>query len=95
MINLLFFFIFMLMVTHLYFFSTFKHYLSALLSLEAMILVLLVFVLTINFMFIEGLGIYMFVLTLSVCEAAVGLTLLISVVKFKSNDLINNFSINF
>nr|BBA10310.1 NADH dehydrogenase subunit 4L [Zaptyx stimpsoni strictaluna] len=95
MIDLLFFCIFMLMVTHLYFFSTFKHYLSSLLALESMILVLLIFVVTINFTLIEGLGIYMFVLTLSVCEAAIGLTLLISVVKLKSNDLISNFSLYF
>nr|BBA10679.1 NADH dehydrogenase subunit 4L [Zaptyx exulans] len=92
MLTLLKFSLFMLLVSHFYLYSTYSHYLSALLILESMVLILLIFVVTFSFSLLEGLMIYLFVLTLSVCEAALGLTLLISLVKLSGNDLITTFS---
>nr|BBA10580.1 NADH dehydrogenase subunit 4L [Zaptyx entospira] len=91
MISLLSVTLLMLLTCHFYLYSTYYHYLSALLILESMVLFLLVFMVTFSYCLLESLMIYCFVLTLSVCEAALGLTLMITLVKLKGNDLISSF----
>nr|BBA10376.1 NADH dehydrogenase subunit 4L [Zaptyx dolichoptyx] len=89
MLNIMWASLVLLVFLHLYLFSTKFHFLGALLTLEAMVLILLVLTVSLSYWTLEGLNIYYFVLTLSVCEAAFGLTLLISIVKLKGSDLIN------
>nr|BBA10379.1 NADH dehydrogenase subunit 4L [Zaptyx nakanoshimana] len=79
----------------LYFYSIKIHFLSALLVMESMVLMLLIMSVGLSFTILEGLSIYLFVLTLSVTEAAYGLTLLMSLVKFKGSDLILGSVTNF
>nr|BBA10010.1 NADH dehydrogenase subunit 4L [Zaptyx daemonorum]BBA10673.1 NADH dehydrogenase subunit 4L [Zaptyx daemonorum] len=86
MINLLNFSLLLLVILHLYLFFIKTHLLSSLLVLEAMVLMLLMITVSFSFCVLEGLSLYLFVLTLSVCEAAIGLTLLISIVKFNGSD---------
>nr|BBA10214.1 NADH dehydrogenase subunit 4L [Zaptychopsis buschii] len=81
--------IFLLMVLYFSFFFISKHFLSTLLVLESMVLMLLILSMNMTFFLTEGLSTYLFILTLSVCEAAMGLTILMSLVKFKGNDMIN------
>nr|BBA10553.1 NADH dehydrogenase subunit 4L [Zaptyx exodonta] len=94
MLTLLLATLIMLMICHFYLYSNYFHYLSSLLILESMVLFLLVFMVSFSYVLLESLMIYLFVLTLSVCEAALGLTLLISLVKLKSNDLIYSCSLS-
>nr|BBA10373.1 NADH dehydrogenase subunit 4L [Zaptyx oxypomatica] len=82
----------MLLIFHLYLFSIRSYFLSSLMVLQAMVLTLLLFAVIFSFCLLEGLGVFLFILTLSVCEAALGLTLLISLVKLNGNDLINTNS---
>nr|BBA10085.1 NADH dehydrogenase subunit 4L [Zaptyx pinto] len=91
MMYLMMFYLFLLLVFQLYLFNTSSHFLTSLLVLESMVLSLLLFSLAFSYPIIEGLSIYVFILTLSVCEAALGLTILISLVKLKSNDMISNY----
>nr|BBA10292.1 NADH dehydrogenase subunit 4L [Megalophaedusa aratorum] len=78
----------LLMVVSLLFFYSRNHYLSALLFLEIMVL----FSLVISFFLIldvmSQLTIYIMLLTLGVCEASLGLALLMSCLKENGSDLI-------
>nr|BBA10217.1 NADH dehydrogenase subunit 4L [Zaptyx polita] len=80
----------MLIILYLYLFTVFNSFLSTLMVLEAMVLITLIIISVFSFNLSEGINIFLIVLTLSVCEATLGLTLLISFVKFKGNDLINS-----
>nr|BBA10811.1 NADH dehydrogenase subunit 4L [Thaumatoptyx cf. gonyptyx RM-2016] len=88
MFNFMYFLFTMLLIMYMSFFMVIKHYVSAMLILEAMVLILLIFSLNLVGCLMDGYSIYLWVLTLSVCEAAMGLSLLISLVKVKSNELI-------
>nr|BBA10799.1 NADH dehydrogenase subunit 4L [Zaptyx noviluna] len=90
MINFLIFSLAMMVVLHMYFYSVYSHLLSTLIILEAMVLFLLLFTVSYTMFNMEGLTIYLFTLTLSVCEASLGLSLLMSFVKMKGNDLISS-----
>nr|BBA10238.1 NADH dehydrogenase subunit 4L [Zaptyx inversiluna] len=87
---IMYFSVIMLVVIHIYFYSIYSHLLSALMLLEAMVLFLLFFTVSFTINNLEGLTIYLFTLTLSVCEASLGLSLLMSMVKMKGNDLIKS-----
>nr|BBA10277.1 NADH dehydrogenase subunit 4L [Zaptyx tantilla] len=88
----LFFLLFMMVSLHIYLFCNFSRFLATLLSLEAMVLLLLIITISMSYTILESFSVYLFVLSLSVCEAALGLTLLVSLVKFKGNDMISNFT---
>nr|BBA10784.1 NADH dehydrogenase subunit 4L [Zaptyx kosakai] len=79
-----------LLLLHIYLFSISSFYLSTLLTLEAMVLALLIFSVVFSFNLMESLSLFLIILTLSVCEASIGLTLLISLVKVQGNDFINS-----
>nr|YP_009421090.1 NADH dehydrogenase subunit 4L [Cipangopaludina chinensis]ASR74869.1 NADH dehydrogenase subunit 4L [Cipangopaludina chinensis] len=70
----------------------YKHLLSILLSLEAMSINLFVmlFVLLSNIT-LAGEGSFIFV-TLSACEASLGLAILVSMVRVRGNDYVSSFS---
>nr|BBA10727.1 NADH dehydrogenase subunit 4L [Zaptyx thaumatopoma] len=82
----------LLIITYMYLFTIRTHYLSSLLSLESMVLILLIFTIGLTTYLNESLSMFLFILTLSVCEAAIGLTLLVSFVKLKGNDLISSIN---
>nr|BBA10667.1 NADH dehydrogenase subunit 4L [Zaptyx cladoptyx] len=86
---------FLLLILYCCLFTIKSHFLSSLLTLEAMVLLLLLFTISFSFYLLESLSVFLFVLTLSVCEATMGLTLLISLVKSKGNDKINSLSFPF
>nr|BBA10406.1 NADH dehydrogenase subunit 4L [Hemiphaedusa aff. amoena RM-2016] len=83
----------MLMVfTSFLFFWIKNQYLSALLILEALNLLALLFFIYFSLLFCEGISVFLMVMTLSVCEGALGLTLLLSVVKIHGNDMFSTYS---
>nr|BBA10823.1 NADH dehydrogenase subunit 4L [Zaptyx lushanensis] len=82
----------LLVMLHIYLFTISSYFLSTLLTLEAMVLILLIFSVVFSFNLMEGLSMYLFILTLSVCEASIGLTLLISLVKVQGNDFIKSYN---
>nr|BBA10787.1 NADH dehydrogenase subunit 4L [Zaptyx kanaganensis] len=90
MIKLLYLSYMLLMILNIYLFTISTFFLSTLLSLEAMVLNMLIFLGVFSYNLTEGLNMYLFILTLSVCEASIGLTLLISLVKVQGNDLIKS-----
>nr|BBA10352.1 NADH dehydrogenase subunit 4L [Zaptyx asperata] len=90
MLMILELFLLMLALLQLLLFSTTYHFLSSLLYLESIVLLMLVFIVIINYKMNDSLSVFLFVLTLAVCEASLGLTLLISFLKLKSNDLISS-----
>nr|BBA10514.1 NADH dehydrogenase subunit 4L [Zaptyx hirasei] len=81
----------MLVVLHLFIFKVSSHFLSALLVLEGMVLLCIIFLSATMSMVSEGMSVYLFFLTLSVAEASMGLSLLMGYVKVNGNDLIKNY----
>nr|BBA10814.1 NADH dehydrogenase subunit 4L [Thaumatoptyx cf. aptyx RM-2016] len=88
MLNYMYSTFMLLLLLFLYLFSVQKHFLSILIILEAMVLLLLIFSLGFTSLLMNSMGIYLWLLTLSVCEAAMGLTLLVSVMKLNGSDMI-------
>nr|BBA10682.1 NADH dehydrogenase subunit 4L [Zaptyx kikaiensis] len=80
----------MLVVLHLLLFKVVYHYLSSLLVLEGMVLMAILIIVATMGMVGGSLSLYLFILTLSVVEASLGLTLLLSYVKASGSDLIRN-----
>nr|BBA10424.1 NADH dehydrogenase subunit 4L [Megalophaedusa schmackeri] len=74
------------------FLATKVRYLSALLLLESMVLVSLVFVLFILSMTASSLNLFILLLALAVCEAGLALSLLMSVIKISSSNLIHLYN---
>nr|BBA10820.1 NADH dehydrogenase subunit 4L [Thaumatoptyx sp. RM-2016] len=91
MLKMTYFLLLLLLLLYLVFFSVSNHFLSSLIILESMVLILLLFSLCLVSTIMEGMAIYLWVLTLSVCEAAMGLTLLISLLKIQGSDTISNY----
>nr|BBA10604.1 NADH dehydrogenase subunit 4L [Tauphaedusa stearnsii stearnsii] len=92
MLTLLKVYTLLLLVLYVNFSFSKKHYLSCLLLLESMVLILILFSLTITYFILEDMTFYLLVLTLSVCEASLALTLLISMSKLNGNDIISSHS---
>nr|QXG19016.1 NADH dehydrogenase subunit 4L [Chymomyza costata] len=75
------------------FVSNRKHLLSMLLSLEYLVLILfLLLFMYLNYMNFENYFSMMF-LTFSVCEGALGLSILVSMIRTHGNDYFQSFSI--
>nr|WJW73784.1 NADH dehydrogenase subunit 4L [Platypeza sp.] len=84
-------FMFLLGVTT--FVSNHKHLLSMLLSLEFIVLSLFLFLITfLNYLNFESYFSMMF-LTFSVCEGALGLSILVSMIRTHGNNYFQSFSI--
>nr|BBA10718.1 NADH dehydrogenase subunit 4L [Zaptyx adulta] len=82
-------------ILFIYFYTVKSSFLSALMVLEAMVLLSLVFLAYFTLSMSEGINIFLIVLTLSVVEACLGLTLLITYVKVFGNDFILVYSNTF
>nr|YP_009740481.1 NADH dehydrogenase subunit 4L [Lacanobia aliena]QID03220.1 NADH dehydrogenase subunit 4L [Lacanobia aliena]WBK17725.1 NADH dehydrogenase subunit 4L [Jankowskia athleta] len=85
--------IFMFVVGNLIFVSKYKHLLIILLSLEFM--VLSVFFLFLCYLLMLNYEIYMLMvfLVFSVCEGALGLSILVSLIRTHGNDYFKSFSL--
>nr|UOU84898.1 NADH dehydrogenase subunit 4L [Rhamphomyia geniculata] len=85
--------IFMFLMGSIVFVSNRKHLLSMLLSLEFIVLSLFFFLfLYLSFLNFEGFFSMMF-LTFSVCEGALGLSILVSMIRTHGNDYFQSFSV--
>nr|YP_009948021.1 NADH dehydrogenase subunit 4L [Anthalia sp. YD3030]QOH97189.1 NADH dehydrogenase subunit 4L [Anthalia sp. YD3030] len=85
--------IFMFMVGVIIFISNCKHLLSMLLILEFIVLTLFLLLFTyLNYLNFEGFFSMMF-LTFSVCEGALGLSILVSMIRTHGNDYFQSFSV--
>nr|YP_010033112.1 NADH dehydrogenase subunit 4L [Hemipenthes neimengguensis]QOW39620.1 NADH dehydrogenase subunit 4L [Hemipenthes neimengguensis] len=85
--------IFLFMIGVMVFVSYRKHLLSMLLSLEYMVLSLFLALCMYLFYFNNELYFSMVFLTFSVCEGALGLSILVSMVRTHGNDYFQSFSI--
>nr|BBA10409.1 NADH dehydrogenase subunit 4L [Megalophaedusa rex] len=72
-------------------FSTKNHYLTALLLLEVMVLLTLVFSFFIMYTCVHSVYISIILLTTAVCEAALGVSLLMSYIKIIGSDAIKAY----
>nr|YP_010574748.1 NADH dehydrogenase subunit 4L [Doris odhneri]UZI00319.1 NADH dehydrogenase subunit 4L [Doris odhneri] len=68
------------------------HILILLISLEAMMLSLLTFILSFSFVYSTGFHFFLILLTFAACEAALGLALLVSILRLRGNDYVTSFS---
>nr|AZL93525.1 NADH dehydrogenase subunit 4L [Xyela sp. ZJUH_2016036] len=85
--------IFLFIFGSLVFISKRKHLLITLLSLEFIVLSLFLFLfMYLSFFFYEGFFSMIF-LTFSVCEGALGLSVLISLIRTHGNDYFQSFSV--
>nr|YP_010393188.1 NADH dehydrogenase subunit 4L [Aplysia argus]UPX89350.1 NADH dehydrogenase subunit 4L [Aplysia argus] len=68
------------------------HTLNLLISLEAVMLCLLLFSFSISTMFGMSSHLFLVLLTFAACEAALGLSLLVSMLRLRGNDLVTALS---
>nr|YP_009378963.1 NADH dehydrogenase subunit 4L [Nembrotha kubaryana]ARI43837.1 NADH dehydrogenase subunit 4L [Nembrotha kubaryana] len=68
------------------------HILMVLISLEALMLSLLMFLISFSFMYSSGFHLFLILLTFAACEAALGLALLVSLLRVRGNDYVLSFS---
>nr|BBA10496.1 NADH dehydrogenase subunit 4L [Zaptyx adulta] len=92
MLNMLNLTLLLVVSLFIYFFTIKNSFLSPLMVLEAMVLVTLIFLACFTLTMTEGINVFFIVLTLIVCEACIGLTLLITFVKVFGNDYILVYS---
>nr|BBA10403.1 NADH dehydrogenase subunit 4L [Euphaedusa spinula]BBA10490.1 NADH dehydrogenase subunit 4L [Euphaedusa spinula] len=69
--------------------NTMTHFLSALLYLEVMMFLSLMMVIIICLLVTGSIDSFLLILTLAVCEAALGLAILLSFLKVNGNDYIH------
>nr|YP_010160642.1 NADH dehydrogenase subunit 4L [Sesia siningensis]QRH18150.1 NADH dehydrogenase subunit 4L [Sesia siningensis] len=93
MMNWLLLVIFMFFVGNLIFVSKHKHLLIVLLSLEFIVLSLFFFFLLFLSFIINDMYMLMVFLVFSVCEGALGLSILVSMIRTHGNDYFQSFSL--
>ncbi|YP_008757630.1 NADH dehydrogenase subunit 4L (mitochondrion) [Spodoptera litura] len=92
-LNMWIVFILMFIMGNLIFVSKYKHLLIVLLSLEFIVLSIFFFLLT-YLIFIEyDMYILMLFLVFSVCEGALGLSILVSMIRPQGNDYFQSFNL--
>nr|YP_010970161.1 NADH dehydrogenase subunit 4L [Phyllidiella hageni]WNR50672.1 NADH dehydrogenase subunit 4L [Phyllidiella hageni]WNR50685.1 NADH dehydrogenase subunit 4L [Phyllidiella hageni]WNR50698.1 NADH dehydrogenase subunit 4L [Phyllidiella hageni] len=81
------------MVTSFFSFTKLNdHILILLISLEALMLSLLVFIFSTCLIFNMSYSMFLVLLTFAACEAALGLSLLVSILRLRSNDFVMSFN---
>nr|YP_009166374.1 NADH dehydrogenase subunit 4L [Jankowskia athleta]ALB36921.1 NADH dehydrogenase subunit 4L [Jankowskia athleta] len=85
--------IFMFIVGNLIFVSKYKHLLIILLSLEFMVLSVFFFFLSYLLMLNYEVYMLMVFLVFSVCEGALGLSILVSMIRTHGNDFFKSFNL--
>nr|QWV61264.1 NADH dehydrogenase subunit 4L [Dudusa sphingiformis] len=95
MMNLNMWFVFMMMyiVGNLIFVSKYKHLLIVLLSLEFLVLSIFFFFLILLSFFDYDLYMLMVFLVFTVCEGALGLSILVSMIRTHGNDYFQSFNL--
>nr|YP_010429312.1 NADH dehydrogenase subunit 4L [Glossodoris acosti]USQ67491.1 NADH dehydrogenase subunit 4L [Glossodoris acosti] len=68
------------------------HILILLISLETLMLSLLMFLLSFCFLSGSSFHLFLILLTFAACEAALGLALLVSILRLRGNDYVMSFS---
>nr|YP_010021194.1 NADH dehydrogenase subunit 4L [Spodoptera littoralis]QHB74396.1 NADH dehydrogenase subunit 4L [Spodoptera littoralis]QOK36239.1 NADH dehydrogenase subunit 4L [Spodoptera littoralis]QTZ20317.1 NADH dehydrogenase subunit 4L [Spodoptera littoralis]CAB4244829.1 unnamed protein product [Spodoptera littoralis] len=92
-LNMWIVFILMFIVGNLIFVSKYKHLLIVLLSLEFIVLSIFFFLLT-YLIFVEyDMYMLMLFLVFSVCEGALGLSILVSMIRTHGNDYFQSFNL--
>nr|YP_010983245.1 NADH dehydrogenase subunit 4L [Hypselodoris whitei]WOK01427.1 NADH dehydrogenase subunit 4L [Hypselodoris whitei] len=77
------------LTTALFVFSKLNmHILTLLISLEALMLSLLVFLFSFSLLYGSSFHIFLILLTFAACEAALGLALLVSILRVRGNDYV-------
>nr|YP_010121338.1 NADH dehydrogenase subunit 4L [Ceratodoris hiroi]QRC77953.1 NADH dehydrogenase subunit 4L [Ceratodoris hiroi] len=80
-------------LTSLFTFSKMNmHILILLISLEALMLSLLVFLFSFSLIYTSGFHMFLILLTFAACEAALGLGLLVSILRVRGNDYVSSVS---
>nr|YP_010574735.1 NADH dehydrogenase subunit 4L [Carminodoris armata]UZI00306.1 NADH dehydrogenase subunit 4L [Carminodoris armata] len=69
-----------------------SHTLILLISLEALMLSLLTFIFSFSLMYSTSYHLFLILLTFAACEASLGLALLVSILRLRSNDYVTSFS---
>nr|YP_010287477.1 NADH dehydrogenase subunit 4L [Hydatocapnia marginata]UKT61808.1 NADH dehydrogenase subunit 4L [Hydatocapnia marginata] len=85
--------IFMFIIGNLIFVSKYKHLLIILLSLEFMVLSMFFFLLMYLLMLNYEMYMLMVFLVFSVCEGALGLSILVSMIRTHGNDYFKSFNL--
>nr|WMQ77841.1 NADH dehydrogenase subunit 4L [Lassaba albidaria] len=85
--------IFMFIIGNLIFISKYKHLLIILLSLEFMVLSIFFFLLMYLLMLNYEIYMLMVFLVFSVCEGALGLSILVSLIRTHGNDYFKSFNL--
>nr|QWT29591.1 NADH dehydrogenase subunit 4L [Abraxas latifasciata] len=85
--------IFMFIIGNMIFISKYKHLLIILLSLEFMVLSIFFFLMLYLMMIDFELYMLMVFLVFSVCEGALGLSILVSLIRTHGNDFFKSFSL--
>nr|WMQ78043.1 NADH dehydrogenase subunit 4L [Obeidia gigantearia] len=85
--------IFMFIIGNLIFISQYKHLLITLLSLEFMVLSSFFFFLIYLMLFNYEIYMLMMFLVFSVCEGALGLSILVSMIRTHGNDYFKSFNL--
>nr|BBA10520.1 NADH dehydrogenase subunit 4L [Oospira (Acrophaedusa) sp. RM-2016] len=80
----------LMMFLVLLYFSMKNHYLPVIIILEVISLFALMISITMCFLVMESPNCFFLILTLLVCEAAMGLSILLSVMKINGNDKISS-----
>nr|ADM61544.1 NADH dehydrogenase subunit 4L [Grapholita molesta] len=91
--NILFVIIFMFVIGNLIFISKHKHLLIILLSLEFMVLSIFLFMLMILSFMNYNMYMLMVFLVFAVCEGALGLSILVSMIRTHGNDYFQSFNL--
>nr|YP_010305126.1 NADH dehydrogenase subunit 4L [Imosca coreana]ULR87032.1 NADH dehydrogenase subunit 4L [Imosca coreana] len=86
-------FLVMFIVGNLIFVSKYKHLLIVLLSLEFIVLSIFFFLLTYLYYIENNLYLLMVFLVFSVCEGALGLSILVSMIRTHGNDYFQSFNL--
>nr|YP_009428578.1 NADH dehydrogenase subunit 4L [Helicoverpa assulta]ALF04083.1 NADH dehydrogenase subunit 4L [Helicoverpa assulta]AON77825.1 NADH dehydrogenase subunit 4L [Helicoverpa assulta]AZL93676.1 NADH dehydrogenase subunit 4L [Helicoverpa assulta]AZL93689.1 NADH dehydrogenase subunit 4L [Helicoverpa assulta]UNP54426.1 NADH dehydrogenase subunit 4L [Helicoverpa assulta] len=92
-LNMWFIFILMFIVGNFIFISKYKHLLIVLLSLEFMVLSIFFFMLVYLMMIDYDMYMLMVFLVFSVCEGALGLSILVSMIRTHGNDYFQSFNL--
>nr|YP_010329807.1 NADH dehydrogenase subunit 4L [Lamoria adaptella]UNP54556.1 NADH dehydrogenase subunit 4L [Lamoria adaptella] len=91
--NMMLVMIFMFMIGNMIFISKRKHLLIVLLSLEFIVLSIFFFLLIYFELVDESLYMLMVFLVFSVCEGALGLSILVSMIRTHGNDYFQSFNL--
>nr|YP_010528209.1 NADH dehydrogenase subunit 4L [Scythropia crataegella]UXW64403.1 NADH dehydrogenase subunit 4L [Scythropia crataegella] len=93
MLNMMILIFFMFIMGNMIFVSKYKHLMIVLLSLEFIVLSIFFFMLIMLNLFFFNMYMLMVFLVFSVCEGALGLSILVSMIRTHGNDYFQSFNL--